>query len=208
LVRTTSGRARERHLQYRRDLSNAADVGTSVQLGRSATAGGGERMWWVAMAFSIKLAPGFRVSASSRGVRTSMGPRAARFTSDAALRDSQPALVQLAAVPEDERPGTVIVIIQTDGHENTSQDWTRERVFDLITEQRTRYNWTFLFLGADQDAIEASARLGVDAGDSLTWDKSAAAVRGAGAVLSAKVGRERRGDRSGFSHAERKRAGG
>jgi hypothetical protein len=31
-----------------------------------------------AMAFSVKLAPGVRVGASSRGVRTSLGPRAAR----------------------------------------------------------------------------------------------------------------------------------
>jgi hypothetical protein len=115
---------------------------------------------------------------------------------------------ELAALPEDARPGTVIVIIQTDGHENASQDWTRHRVFDLIAEQRTRYNWTFLFLGADQDAIEAGGRLGVDAGHSLTWTKSADAVRGAGAALSAKVGRERRGDRSGFSDIERKQAGG
>lgn len=49
---------------------------------------------------------------------------------------------ELAALPEDARPGTVIVIIQTDGYENASQEWTRQRVFDLITEQRTRYRWT------------------------------------------------------------------
>ena len=113
---------------------------------------------------------------------------------------------ELASMPEDQRPGTVIVIIQTDGHENASQDWTRERIFELITEQRSRYGWTFIFLGADQDAIDSGSQLGVAAGDSLTWDKSPDAVLGAAFALSAKVGRERTGDRSGFSDAERRRA--
>lgn len=113
---------------------------------------------------------------------------------------------ELAALPEDQRPGTVIVIIQTDGHENASNDWTHDRVFNLITEQKTRYNWTFIFLGAGQDAIDSGARLGVSAGDSLTWDATADGVLGAGASLSAKVGRERAGDRSGFSDEERRQA--
>jgi hypothetical protein len=114
--------------------------------------------------------------------------------------------VELAAMPDEQRPGQVIVIIQTDGHENASHDWTRERVFELITSQQARYGWTFIFLGADQDAIEVGGHLGVAAGDSLTWNKSADGVLGAGAALSGKVGRERAGDRSGFTDDERKQA--
>ena len=45
--------------------------------------------------------------------------------------------------PEDERPGKVIVVIMTDGQENASQEWTREKLRKLIKEQREKYSWEF-----------------------------------------------------------------
>lgn len=46
----------------------------------------------MALGASFKVAPGVRVGASSRGVRTSLGPRAARVQGAAAARPSQPVL--------------------------------------------------------------------------------------------------------------------
>jgi len=56
-----------------------------------------------------------------------------------ALLDSIARLVNdtgahLAALPEHERPGTVIVGIMTDGHENASREWTHPAVKALIVQ--------------------------------------------------------------------------
>lgn len=60
---------------------------------------------------------------------------------------------QLDATPEANRPGTVIVAIMTDGLENSSREWTHPAIKSLV-EQQTNQGWDFLYMGADQDAIE------------------------------------------------------
>lgn len=77
---------------------------------------------------------------------------------------------QLAALPEDERPGTVICLIMTDGYENASREWTWAAVKELITQQREKYSWQFIFLGANIDAEQVGARMGVPRASSMTYD--------------------------------------
>jgi hypothetical protein len=114
----------------------------------------------------------------------------------------------LAALPEPERPGTVIVGIMTDGHENASKEWTHSAVKTLIEQQTTTYGWEFLYLGADQDAIEVGTGLGVPAARSMTYSRgsSVAAMASTSAVV-ARVRAARaaglRTDDVGFSEAER-----
>lgn len=76
---------------------------------------------------------------------------------------------QLAALPEQQRPGTVICLIMTDGFENASRQWSWDGIKALITQQRDVYGWEFIFLGANIDAVEVGARMGVDANDALTF---------------------------------------
>ncbi len=82
---------------------------------------------------------------------------------------------RLAATPEDRRPGTVVVAIMTDGLENASREWTHAAVKALIEQQERDYAWQFLYLGADQDAIEVGRSIGVAAGNSLTYGRGAVA---------------------------------
>jgi len=80
----------------------------------------------------------------------------------------------LSQLPEADRPGNVMVIIVTDGHENSSRESTVDDVKSLITQQQDTYNWEFLFLGANQDALETGQTFGLREGNSLTY----AATRG------------------------------
>ena len=96
---------------------------------------------------------------------------------------------QLAALPEDQRPGRVICLIMTDGMENSSHQWTWDAVKTLITQQREVYGWEFIFLGADIDAVQVGQRMGVDARYAMTFDKRShtgnrAAYARASAVLT------------------------
>lgn len=59
--------------------------------------------------------------------------------------------------------GKVVVLIVTDGYENASREWTRERVFALVNERR-QAGWQFVFMGADIDAYASSAAMAFSAG--------------------------------------------
>ena len=82
---------------------------------------------------------------------------------------------RLAALPEAERPGVVIVGIMTDGHENASHELTHAQVKAMIERQTSEYSWQFLYMGADQDAIEVGTSLGVQANRSITYSRDASA---------------------------------
>jgi hypothetical protein len=114
---------------------------------------------------------------------------------------------ELAALPEDERPGNVIVVIQTDGHENASIEWTRERVFALITQQREQYGWEFLFLGAGQDAIEVAAGLGVPGSSSISYTATGDGTQSVIRAASSYATRARTGGSRSFTEEEREAAG-
>src|ERR1041384_6552101 len=67
----------------------------------------------------------------------------------------------LAKMPEAERPGRVLILIQTDGLENSSRYYKAERVAKMIKHQREKYNWNFAFIGASEAAITDAVRLNI-----------------------------------------------
>lgn len=117
---------------------------------------------------------------------------------------------ELAARPEHERPGTVIVVVLTDGHENSSREWTNEAVRSLIKQQEERYDWTFLFLGANMDAVAIGTNLGIAPGQAITYAASPAGVAGAFGAAAAYSRRAQAAapgaPRAEFTEAERRGA--
>lgn len=65
-----------------------------------------------------------------------------------------------------------VVMIITDGLENSSVEQDRDSVWKMIDERRER-TWTFVFLGANQDAYAEGNKLGVAAGSTQDWDADA-----------------------------------
>lgn len=55
----------------------------------------------------------------------------------------------------------VIVLIQTDGMENASQEWKTEKLKDEI-QRRQKDGWEFVFIGAGIDAFAAGSMIGID----------------------------------------------
>jgi hypothetical protein len=108
-----------------------------------------------------------------------------------ALHDAMGRLItdagqQLAAMPEDQRPGTVIVAIMTDGLENASKEWTSASIKALVEQQTNGFNWTFMYMGADQDAVEVGGSLGIARDHAVTYSrgKSREAIGAAAAKIS------------------------
>lgn len=84
---------------------------------------------------------------------------------------------RLSAMPEDERPSKVLVLIMTDGAENYSKEFDSDKIKEMISHQREVYSWEFVFIGANQDAILAGASLGVAAAQSYGYTASAVGTR-------------------------------
>ncbi len=71
---------------------------------------------------------------------------------------------RLAAIPEEQRPGLVVFVIVTDGQENSSHEFKKSQIREMIELQQNTYSWKFTFLGANQDAFAEAGSLGISAG--------------------------------------------
>jgi hypothetical protein len=88
-------------------------------------------------------------------------PRGATALLDAVGRAIVETGERLAAMPEPERPGLVVFVILTDGQENSSKEYTKSKIKEMIERQQNVYSWQFTFLGANQDAFSEAQSLGI-----------------------------------------------
>ena len=72
------------------------------------------------------------------------------------------------ARPEDV-PEHTLFIITTDGMENASRRYSSMEVKKMITRQKEKYGWEFLFLGANIDAVETAAGFGIGADRAVNY---------------------------------------
>jgi len=83
-------------------------------------------------------------------------PRGGTALLDAIGRTIATIGVRLGKTPESERPAHVIVVILTDGEENSSHEYSHSRIASMIQHQQDKYNWHFVYLGVGIDAFAAS----------------------------------------------------
>jgi hypothetical protein len=118
-------------------------------------------------------------------------PRGMTALLDAIGRTIDTAGVRLASTPEADRPAKVIVAILTDGMENASRDYTNGRVAEMIRHQQQKYNWEFIFLAANQDAIATAGALSIQPKDAIAFDATGQGVRMAMARVSEETSKRR-----------------
>ena len=63
----------------------------------------------------------------------------------------------------DYRAEKVMFVIITDGEENSSREYSAEKIKAQIEQQKTNYGWEFIFLGANIDAVETAGLFGISA---------------------------------------------
>lgn len=64
----------------------------------------------------------------------------------------------------------VLTVIMTDGMENSSTKHNQDCLKDLVSKLKKEGNWTFVFLGANQDSWATGNLIGVDAGNVANFD--------------------------------------
>jgi len=58
-------------------------------------------------------------------------------------------------------PEKTMFIIMTDGYENASRKYNYDEIKRMITRQKEKYGWNFMFLGANIDAISEARKYGI-----------------------------------------------
>lgn len=72
--------------------------------------------------------------------------------------------------PVEERPENILCVITTDGLENSSHTYSKATVQQMIEHQTKGHGWQFIFLGANMDAVEEAAKIGIDLAATYTAD--------------------------------------
>lgn len=68
-------------------------------------------------------------------------------------------------------PTTVVVVILTDGHENSSRVFRLADIRKLISRLEESGQWTFSFMGATLDAVDVAEQMNIRRHNSRSFDK-------------------------------------
>ncbi|HYK73482.1 MAG TPA: vWA domain-containing protein [Pseudoneobacillus sp.] len=94
---------------------------------------------------------------------------------------------RLSNTIEEQRPDKVIFVITTDGMENASREFTYQKVKELIQHQQEKYNWEFIFMGANIDAAKEAENIGIAMEHAYNFEASEKGVEKMYTMISAAV---------------------
>lgn len=103
-------------------------------------------------------------------LQVALVPRGGTALLDAIGRAINETGERLSKMDEKDRPGLVVFVILTDGEENSSKEFTAEKIKEMIEHQKNVYKWVFTYLGANQDAFKVAAKYGIGAASSANFN--------------------------------------
>lgn len=91
---------------------------------------------------------------------TTYVPRGRTALYDAIGRTINETEARLGKLPDADRPGKALVLILTDGHENSSQEFDKGRIQKVIKDHEAK-GWEFIYLKAGLDTFEEARDIGI-----------------------------------------------
>jgi len=67
---------------------------------------------------------------------------------------------------------TVVVVIMTDGHENSSTEYSYSQIQSMIKELESSENWTFSYLSSTIDAVDYAVKMNIRRENAIMFSKS------------------------------------
>jgi hypothetical protein len=123
-------------------------------------------------------------------------PRASTPLLDALGRGINDLEKSLTELDEDARPSKIILVVVTDGHENSSREFTKSQIEKMVKEKSDKEDWQFVFLSADLAAFDDAMSVGIYVESFLAYEKTDQGSASAWASLA---------DRTADFRAERRR---
>jgi Mg-chelatase subunit ChlD len=105
--------------------------------------------------------------------RETFVPRASTPLLDALGRGINDLEQSVAQMAKEERPAKVVMVVITDGQENSSREFRKEQIVKMIQEKQEQQGWQFVFLSADLASIGDAAAWGIRAGATMSYDRTA-----------------------------------
>lgn len=132
-------------------------------------------------------------------------PRAATPLLDAIGRGINDLEQRIGAMEEESRPASVVMVVITDGQENSSQEFRKDQVEKMIADKQEA-GWQLVFLSADLDAIRDALDTGFAPRATMAFEKTADSVNRSWHMLSRSVSAYRKGweKQVGFDREELK----
>lgn len=124
----------------------------------------------------------------------SLSPRGSTALLDAIGKVVNRVGVRLANTKEEDRPGLVYVCVVTDGQENSSMEFNKKQIRELIAQQTNKYLWKFDFLGAGDSFLQGND-LGFESAQTYDQTKTFSMYNS----VSSKLGRMRGQTAQGLS---------
>ena len=95
---------------------------------------------------------------------------------------------RIESLPEEEKPSKVIFAVLTDGEENASKlknkegerKYTKQIIFEKVQSYQEKTGWVFIYLGANQDAMQVGTGMGFTANNTVSYEAN---VRGMAASM-------------------------
>ena len=116
-------------------------------------------------------------------------PRGATALLDAMGRTILNKVESLGRMSVERLPRRIMMVVITDGQENSSREFTREQVFSLTQRYTQEFDWQFVYLGANQDAIQVAAQMGIDAAAAMNYQAGRRGTFNAWEAAASLVGR-------------------
>lgn len=135
----------------------------------------------------------------------SFQPRGGTALLDAIGRAIKQTGERLKLMDESLRPAKVVFVILTDGEENSSQEYSKKQINEMISHQQNAYKWQFVFLGANQDAIKEASDLGINIGNAMTYAHTAKGMNAAFSATSANLAMYRSGVSTTMNYSEKQK---
>lgn len=71
-----------------------------------------------------------------------------------------------------EQPERCIMVIVTDGEENSSREYTKSKVKELIQARQDSGKWAFIYLGANVDAFQEAGSMGIALANAASYQNT------------------------------------
>jgi hypothetical protein len=99
-------------------------------------------------------------------------PRAATPLYDAIGKGIVDLDTQFTNLKDSQKPSQIVFVIITDGYENSSREFNKKQILDMIKKKQDKEDWQFVFLGAEIDPAEEAYDLGIMPQKSIAFDKT------------------------------------
>ncbi len=70
----------------------------------------------------------------------------------------------------------VLTVIMTDGQENSSREYTEVQMKEMISRLEKEGNWTFVYLGANQDSYATAQKFGINTQNTTNFNATSRGV--------------------------------